>query len=64
MITTVKKASQMLCEGGGNGKCAPLVCMKWEFWTDPVGGKLKMSETKHGIKDADKLGYCGLSQRR
>jgi hypothetical protein len=63
MITTVGKAKQKTCPVN-KGTCQTLDCMAWEFWTDPVGGKLKMSETKHGIKDADKLGYCGLSRRR
>jgi hypothetical protein len=39
-------------------------CMMWEFWFDPSENRSTHGKDKHGIKDEDKLGYCGLSKRR
>lgn len=42
--------------------CTATNCMAWEYYVPPT---IAMSEKPvHGIKDRDKLGYCGLVHRR
>ena len=69
MITTIKKAKLNVCpmkmsKESGYTCCDTIRCMAWEFWVPPPGSQLQMEKVSHGVKDQDKLGYCGLSKRR
>ena len=69
MIATTQKAKTKRCPFWNgikrsefdNGMCCATECFAWKFWIDPSG---KVTENpKHGIKDSDKKGYCGLTEK-
>jgi hypothetical protein len=66
MITTVQKAKTLRCPQNMRDAqtCIALNCMAWEFWVPPPGATLQKEKTSHGIRDTEKLGYCGLVKRR
>jgi hypothetical protein len=75
MITSVEKAKEKWCPFDKGqvsprehsfGTCLGPDCMMWRFWVPPPG--IQPSEIsslttreKHGKRDLDKKGYCGLS---
>lgn len=64
MITTVGKArEEKWCPfKTDTGCCKGPECMMWCFWLPPNGIEVK-TPVKHGIRDVDKKGYCGLTGR-
>jgi hypothetical protein len=42
------------------GMCIGPDCMMWRYWIPPPEIN-NMEKTKHGIRDLDKKGYCGLA---
>jgi len=68
MITSVGNAKEKWCpfdrgqaspRENSAGTCLGPECMMWRFWVPPPD--IKAEKVKHGIKDTDKKGYCGLS---
>jgi hypothetical protein len=61
MIVRTADALEKECVKG-IGNCTTTNCMGWEYYIPPT---INMTEkAAHGIKDRDKLGYCGLVHRR
>jgi hypothetical protein len=74
MITSVGKAREKWCpfdkgqvspRENSAGTCIGPECMMWRFWI-PSPGALStevdsLTKEKHGKRDLDKKGYCGLS---
>jgi hypothetical protein len=61
MIVRIADALEKRCVNK-TGNCETTDCMAWEYYVPPV---VSMSEKSvHGIRDRDKLGYCGLVHRR
>lgn len=72
MITAVGDAKEKWCpfdRGQASprehsaGTCIGPDCMMWRYWVPPPGAEVSplTTRTKHGIRDTDKKGYCGLS---
>jgi hypothetical protein len=46
------------------GRCIGPECMMWRFWIPPPETPTKvnyLTEEKHGKRDLDKKGYCGIA---
>lgn len=75
MITTVGKAKEQWCpfdigqaspREHAKGTCIGPECMMWRFWVPPPGSSQIVpgdKPQKHGRRDTDKLGYCGLAEQ-
>jgi hypothetical protein len=64
MITTIGKSYEKRCvvpKLSDTGCCVGDDCMAWKFWVQPPGSQLQAIKLPHGIKDKDKLGYCGMT---
>jgi hypothetical protein len=74
MITSVGKAKEKWCpfdkgqvspRENSAGTCIGPECMMWRFWMPPPGTQPteinSLTVEKHGKRDSDKKGYCGLS---
>jgi hypothetical protein len=68
MITTAGTAKEKWCpfdKGQTSprehitGMCIGPDCMMWRYWLPP--SELNVEKPKHGIRDKDKKGYCGLA---
>jgi hypothetical protein len=61
MITTPSKAIEKLCvipKLTETGRCAGSECMSWRYW---IGQKPIKNGLRHGLKDNEKKGYCGMT---
>jgi len=67
MITTTKRAKEMACVRDISKTCKATECMGWEYYIPPtevMKGKVPHGKEGHGLRDYEKLGYCGLVKRR
>ena len=64
MIVKICDAVEKRCVTG-DGNCVTTGCMAWEFWLPPPALRMEEKTPHHiGVRDRDKLGYCGLVHRR
>jgi hypothetical protein len=59
MITSVDKATKMMCLGNFMMKCRAPDCLGWEYYVE-----IKEDDDHIPIPDNEKKGYCGLSISR
>ena len=74
MIISVGKAKEKWCpfdrgqvspRENSAGTCLGPECMMWRFWVPPPGTQStevnSFTAEKHGKRDLDKKGYCGIA---